>query len=210
MALAPRFAGQKLAASSVQPTAVHTLELYLDYVCPFSAKIFKTVYSSPLRDTLLKKYGQQVVTIFRQQIQPWHPSSTLTHEAGYAVLKLSPDKFYEFSEKLFERQTEFFDVNVVNETRNATYRRLAKIAAEVGVDEAKVYGLLEISDKPGEDGSLNSGNGVTDAVKLQVKANRLVGVHVTPTVVFDGIVNNDISSSWTKEQWEDWLDKNIV
>lgn len=138
------------------------------------------MYSSPLRDTLLKKYGQQVVTIFRQQIQPWHPSSTLTHEAGYAVLKLSPDKFYEFSEKLFERQTEFFDVNVVNETRNATYRRLAKIAAEVGVDEAKVYGLLEISDKPGEDGSLNSGNGVTDAVKLQVKANRLVGVHVTP------------------------------
>ncbi|KAJ4345721.1 uncharacterized protein N0V89_011856 [Didymosphaeria variabile] len=210
MALAPRFAGQKLASSSIQPKAVHTLELYLDYVCPFSAKLFKTVYSSPLRDTLLKKYGDHVVTIFRQQIQPWHPSSTLTHEAGYAVLKLSPDKFYEFSEKLFERQKEFFDVSVVNETRNNTYKRLAKIAGEVGVDEAKVFELLKISDKPGEDGSLNSGNGVTDAVKLQVKANRLVGVHVTPTVVFDGVVNNDISSSWTKEQWEEWLEKNVV
>ncbi|KAF2442153.1 hypothetical protein P171DRAFT_433711 [Karstenula rhodostoma CBS 690.94] len=210
MALAPRFAGQKLASSSIQPKAVHTLELYLDYVCPFSAKLFKTVYSSPLRDTLLKKYGGGVVTIFRQQIQPWHPSSTLTHEAGYAVLKLSPDKFYAFSEKLFERQKEFFDVSVVNETRNDTYKRLAKIAGEVGVDEGKVFELLKISDKPGEDGSLNSGNGVTDAVKLQVKANRLVGVHVTPTVVFDGIVNNDISSSWTKEQWEEWLEKNVV
>lgn len=44
----------------------------------------------------------------------------------------------------------------------------------------QVYDLLKISDKPGEDGSLNSGNGVTDAVKVQVKANRLVGVHVTP------------------------------
>jgi hypothetical protein len=96
------------------------------------------------------------------------------------VLQLSPDKFYAFSEKLFERQKEFFDVSVVNETRNATYKRLAKIAAEVGVDEDKVYDLLHISDQPAEDGSLNSGNGVTDAVKLQVKANRLVGVHVTP------------------------------
>ena len=68
--------------------------------------------------------------------------------------------------------------------------------------------MLKISDKPGEDGSLNSGNGVTDDVKVQVKANRLVGVHVTPTVVFDGVVANDISSSWTTEQWEEWLEKN--
>lgn len=96
------------------------------------------------------------------------------------MLQVSPDKFYAFSEKLFEQQKDFFDVSVVNETRNATYKRLAKIAAEVGVDEAEVYKLLEISDKPTEDGSLNSGNGVTDAVKLQVKANRLVGIHVTP------------------------------
>jgi protein-disulfide isomerase len=72
-----------------------------------------------------------------------------------------------------------------------------------------VYGLLEISDKPGEDGSLNSGNGVTDDVKVQVKANRLTGVHVTPTVVFDGVVNNEISSSWTVEQWEEWLEKSV-
>ena len=79
----------------------------------------------------------------------------------------------------------------------------------MGVDEGKVYGLLEISDKPGEDGALNSGNGVTDDVKVQVKANRLTGVHVTPTVVFDGVVNNEISSSWTAEQWEEWLEKNV-
>lgn len=77
--------------------------------------------------------------IFRQQIQPWHPSSTLVHEAGYAVLKLKPDAFYPFSAALFAEQTAFFDVNVVNETRNNTYKRLAKIAASVGVDGDKVY-----------------------------------------------------------------------
>lgn len=78
------------------------------------------------------------------------------------------------------------------------------------MSETEVYKLLEISDKPAEDGSLNTGNGVTADVKTQVKMNRLVGIHVTPTVVFDGVVNGDISSSWTKEQWEEWLQKNVV
>lgn len=59
--------------------------------------------------------------IFRQQIQPWHPSSTLVHEAGVAVLRLAPSKFWDFSAKLFEQQKEYFDVNVVNEPRNDTY-----------------------------------------------------------------------------------------
>ncbi|ORY05688.1 thioredoxin-like protein [Clohesyomyces aquaticus] len=210
MALPPKFAGQKLASSAIQPAAVHTLELYLDYVCPFSAKMFKTIYTTPLRQTLTSKYGSSLVTIFRQQIQPWHPSSTLTHEAGVAVLRLAPDKFLDFSTKLFDQQKSFFDVNVVNETRNATYKRLAKIAGEVGVDEEKVYGLLEIGDKPAEDGGLNTGNGVTNDVKVLVKMNRLVGVHVTPTVVFDGVVANEISSSWSVEQWEEWLGKNVA
>ncbi|KAF2831208.1 hypothetical protein CC86DRAFT_366628 [Ophiobolus disseminans] len=209
MALAPKFAGQKLASSAIAPRAVHTIELYLDYVCPFSQKLFKTVYSGNLRKTLLEKYGDRVVTIFRQQIQPWHPSSTLVHEAGYAVQKVDSTKFYEFSAALFDQQKDFFDVNVVNETRNNTYKRLAKIAGSVGVDEKKVYDLLEISDKPGEDGSLNTGNKVTDDVKIQVKANRLTGVHVTPTVVFNGVVNNDISSGWSESQWEEWLEKNV-
>jgi protein-disulfide isomerase len=149
------------------------------------------------------------VTIFRQQIQPWHPSSTLVHEAALAVLRLAPDKFYDYSAALFAKQADFFDANVVNETRNATYKRLAKLAAGVGVDEGEVYGLLVISDKPGEDGGLNVGNGVTADVKTVVKMNRLVGVHVTPTVVVDGVVNNEISSGWTEKQWEEWLEKNI-
>ena len=46
-----------------------------------------------------------------------------------------------------------------------------------------MYDLLKIDDKPGPDGSMNSGNGVTNQLKVLVKMNRLVGIHVTPTVV---------------------------
>lgn len=101
-------------------------------------------------------------------------------------------------------------MNVVNETRNKTYERLAKLGASVGIDEKEMLKLLWISDKPASDGSLNTGNGVTNDLKVLVKMNRMQGIHVSPTVVFDGVVENSISSSFTPEQWEDWLDKNVA
>ncbi|TVY92254.1 hypothetical protein LAWI1_G003103 [Lachnellula willkommii] len=165
MALAPKFAGQRFTATNAP--ALHTLELYLDYVCPFSAKMFNTVYSSVV-PLIKQKYPSKVQILFRQQIQPWHPSSTLVHEAAVAVLKLEPGKFWEFSK------------------------------------------LLWIDDKPASDGSLNIGNAVTNDLKVLVKMNRLVGVHVTPTVIFDGVVENSISSSFTGQQWEEWLEKNVA
>ena len=70
--------------------------------------------------------------------------------------------------------------------------------------------MLWIEDKPDKDGSLNNGNGVTNDLKVLVKMNRMQGVHVTPTVVFNGVVENGISSSFTGEQWEEWLEKNVV
>ncbi|KAI4286832.1 MAG: hypothetical protein L6R35_003915 [Caloplaca aegaea] len=170
--------------------------------------MFATLSTSIL-PYLSKEYPRNVQFIFRQQIQPWHPSSTLCHEAGAAVLRVTPESFWPFSKVLFDHQKEFFDVNVVNETRNETYKRLAKLATEVDIDEGKVYGLLEIADKPGEDGSLNTGNGVTNDVKVMVKVNRLMGVHVTPTVLFNGVVENSISSSSTGAEWQAWLDENI-
>ncbi|KAG9231855.1 hypothetical protein BJ875DRAFT_536322 [Amylocarpus encephaloides] len=207
MALAPKFAGQKFAATAA-PT-LHTLELYLDYVCPFSAKMFNTIYTSVV-PLIQKKYATKVQILFRQQIQPWHPSSTLVHEAGVAVLRLQEKKFWEFSKALFDDAKSYYDINVVGESRNQTYARLAKLGASVGLEEEEMLKLLWINDKPAEDGSLNIGNAVTNDLKVLVKMNRLVGVHVTPTVVFDGIVENGISSSFTGEQWEEWLEKNVA
>lgn len=70
--------------------------------------------------------------------------------------------------------------------------------------------MLWINDKPAEDGSLNTGNGVTNDLKVLVKMNRMQGIHVTPTVVFNGVVENSISSSFSEEQWDEWLEKNLV
>ncbi|KAL2019712.1 hypothetical protein VTK56DRAFT_9249 [Thermocarpiscus australiensis] len=230
MAVPPKFAGHKLqfaapqtpeTAAGVSSTTTHTLELYLDYVCPFSARLFHTLYTSVIPLLREKEKSGQLLSrggggggglaiVFRHQVQPWHPSSTLAHEAGLAVLQLAPGRFWEFSAALFARQRDFFDVSVVNETRNETYRRLARIAGSVGVDEQQVYERLEVGDRAAEDGSLNIGNRVTNDLKVLIKMARLVGVHVSPTAIFDGVVNNEISSGWGKQEWADWLERNVV
>ncbi|KAL4935066.1 hypothetical protein BDV06DRAFT_207748 [Aspergillus oleicola] len=208
MALAPRFAGQRLLLAPAHPQQ-HTLELYLDYVCPFSAKLFKTFYTSA-RPMITERYQSRLQVIFRQHIQPWHPSSTLTHEAGAAILKIAPHKFWDFSAALFERQDEFFDMSVVNETRNRTYERLADIGESVGANKNDILELLRVAEKPDKEGQLNSGNKVTNDIKLMVKADRLIGVHVSPTVYFNGIEVPEISSSFTATQWEQWLAENAA
>lgn len=104
-------------------------------------------------------------------MQPWHPSSTLVHEAAVAVLRIAPDKFWDFSEALFKKQTEYFDEAVVDETRNQTYKRLAALAGSVGIDEGKVYELLEV--KAGN--PTNAGNQVSNDFKLIIKVCTRLG-----------------------------------
>ncbi|KFZ13952.1 hypothetical protein V502_06332 [Pseudogymnoascus sp. VKM F-4520 (FW-2644)] len=215
MALAPKFYGQLFTSLSHAPK-VHTLEVYLDYVCPFSKKQFETIYEKvfPIIKT---KYQGRINVVFRQQVQPWHPSSTLVHEAGVAALRLNPAAFWAYSAVLFKHQTEFFDVNVVNETRNQTYRRLAKLYGALGAsgpgthqaDEEKLYELLVVGEKAGEGGALNIGNKVTDDLKLLIKLGRQTGIHVSPTVLWDGLVDNSISSSWTVEQWDKYFEEKL-
>lgn len=124
--------------------------------------------------------------------------------------QLAPSKFWTFSEALFNDQKSYFDVNIVNEPRNATYKRLAKLATDsTGLDADEVYKLLAIPEKAADDGSLNIGNGVTNDLKITIRIARLVGVHVSPTVIFNGVVNNEISSGWSADQWLEYLGKVI-
>lgn len=169
MALPPKLVGQKLLAATADESK-HTLELYLDYVCPFSARLFNTFYTS-VRPVVTQRYHSKLQVIFRQHIQPWHPSSTLVHEAGAAVLRVAPEKFWDFSAALFKQQAEFFDARVVNEGRNKTYERLAKIAGQTGVNESQVFELLKINENPQDESQIHVGNGVTSDVKRMVKVS---------------------------------------
>lgn len=138
--------------------------------------MFKTFYDSVI-PMIKESYTPKLQVIFRPQIQPWHPASTLTHEAAVAVLRLAPSKFWDFSDALFREQKEFFDEIVVNETRNETYGRLARLAAKVaGIEEQEMMSMLQISDAPSADEAVNVGNQVTNDLKYLTKVRQSFGV----------------------------------
>ncbi|KAL6309780.1 hypothetical protein BKA93DRAFT_723293 [Sparassis latifolia] len=186
--------------------APHTLDVFLDYVCPFSAKISLAI------DAVLKpllspggKYAGKVKIIFRPQVQPWHASSTLTHEAGLAAARAAPDAFWAFSLALFKQQGDFFDIPSSTLTPLQIREKLAAIAQQtIGANRVDAFkGLLKLKSTP------NGGVDVTEDLKYTIKFSRQNGIHVSPTVLWDGLVANEVSSSWGEKEWTDFLEKKV-
>lgn len=148
MSISPRYATHKLG-----PETAHKIELYLDYVCKFSAKAWARLRSEII-PAVESKYPGKVQWIFAHQVQPWHPQSTFVHEAGLAVSRLlatstaskslQNEIFFKFNDVLFERSTDFYDEKVYHETRPEIYERLADLAVEV----------LELYEKENKDKSI--------------------------------------------------------
>jgi len=179
----------------------------VDYVCPFSAKMAFAI------ENVLKpkfapsgEYDSKVKVILRLQVQPWHSTSTLTHEAAIAVARVSPENFWPFSLGLFKNQQQYFDIPTSTLTPLQIRENLAQLASEYlpsnKVDEFKE--LLSLKYSP--HGAL----AVTDDLKYTIKFARQNGIHVSPTVLWDGLIVGDISSGWGEAEWSKFLKENVV
>jgi len=174
-------------------------------VCPFSAKIFKKIFDTVIPE-IEKSNPGAFQFIFRHVVQPWHPSSTLVHEAGLAVARLHPDKFWVFSRALFEEQEKYFDTAVLKETREQTYAKLAELAHRTaGVDKEKFLQLLAVKPSQEHGKESNAGNDITVDLKLFIRQARQISIHVTPTVVINGIIDSSIESSTPEDKWHEKL-----
>ncbi|KAG0033474.1 hypothetical protein BGZ82_006090 [Podila clonocystis] len=206
MSLPPKYSGHRIAGVSA---AEHTLELYLDYVCPFSAKIWNQVYHHVV-PWLEQEHPGKVQVIVRNQIQPWHPSSTLTAEAALAVESIDTSLFASFSDVLFLHQKKFFDESVIEKSRRDQYEALATLAITAlpkshTFTKGRILELLHISAVEDAEKSTNIGNKVAADLKYFIKLGRQTGIHVSPTALWDGLVENAISSGWTLDAWKEFL-----
>ncbi|KAF9006742.1 hypothetical protein BDQ17DRAFT_1389502 [Cyathus striatus] len=204
MALQPSLRPLIVAGSADAP---HTIDMFLDYVCPFSAKAARTI------DTVLRplfgpggKYAGKVKIIFRPQVQPWHATSTYVHEAGLAALRSSPENFWAFSLALFNHQEDYFDIPASTLTPLQVREKLAQLASTV-IPEGAVDNFSELLKLKG---SPNGGTAVTDDLKYTIKFSRQNSIHVSPTVLFDGLVAPEISSSWGEKEWSEFLEKKVT
>lgn len=196
MALQPQLRPLIIAGRQDAP---HTLDIFLDYVCPYSGKLSVTIDKviKPLVDAG-GKYEGKVKVIFRNQVQPWHGASTFTHEAGLAVARVSPKEFWPFSLLLLEKQKEYYDIPTSHLSPVQIRENLASLFAKTGVPDDKVEAfkeLLKLKSTP------NGGVSVTDELKYTIKFSRQNSVHVSPSVLWDGILASEISSDWGKDEW---------
>lgn len=194
MSLLPKYAAYSWSNSSRR----HTIELFLDLVCPFSARLWSTVVGE---NNLPEKYKSSIDFIFRHQIQPWHPQSTLVHTVVMAVAREQPSRLFDAITGLFKRQKEFFDEHVEEKNPIEIYQKILTVLNE----EAQVQ--LNIDLFRTNKSEANAGNSLTIDVKYHVKYARKHAIHVSPTVFVDGLEETQISSSWTVEQWQSYLDK---
>jgi len=153
------------------------------------------------------RYEGKIKVIFRNQVQPWHGASTFTHEAGLAVARVTPGKFWPFSLHLLQRQEEFYDIPTSTLTPVQIRDKLASLYAESGVtgDQVEAFrDLLRNKSTP------NGGVSVTDELKYTIKFSRQNGVHVSPSVLWDGLLIGEISSSWGETEWAQFLEQKVA
>jgi len=134
---------------------------------------------------------------------------------------------------VFDHQKEYFNVPVQTLTPSQIRDSLVNLATDlleakgkVSGPKSKVFGelrdALEAKERT-ENGEkkIHGGNAAEVAMKytrkagprwlrrtadLAVKLGRQNGIHVTPTVLFDGLKEDLVSSSWGKEEWEKFLE----
>ena len=197
MSLLPKYAAYALNSSSNNSNR-HTVELYLDLVCPFSARLWSTVV---VDNKLPEKFQSQIQFIFRHQIQPWHIQSTLVHTVIMAVAREHPARLFDAITALFKRQRELFDEHIEDKSQVEIYQKILSIVHE----ETQIQ--LDLEQFRIKRTEANAGNALTTDVKYHIKYARKHAVHVSPTVFIDGLEDSEISSSWTNEQWTKYLEK---
>lgn len=204
--ISPRYAlSHYYFRSLVNPTVVN---LYLDYNCPFSAKIYFTM--SKVIMELNKQVPDKFQFVFVNVVQPWHPQSVLLHEYSLVVAHLlrenAPEQsnglFWKVSRELFANKEQFFDSVTGNVGRNDLYAKINDIifgVLDLPFAKEEVLDALQIQETSLENAQ-NGGNAATVDVKYFTRYLRGVGVHFTPTVSVNGIVDALVSSSSTSEE----------
>ncbi|KAG8811770.1 hypothetical protein FRC17_002330 [Serendipita sp. 399] len=186
---------------SGSPDSPRTLEFFYCFVCTHSARSAETL-ETVVKPLLEEKYPNQVKVIFRPQVQPWWPSSSIVHEASLAVAHVAPTKWWSYALALFRNRTSFTDIPTSSLTPVQLRSKLADFGHEQGIlseeETQKVKELLTL--KPG--GGLGW---VTDELKYSLKYSRQNSVHFSPTVLFDGLIVSDVQSSWGSKEWSNFF-----
>ncbi|UZJ51431.1 hypothetical protein CBS101457_000751 [Exobasidium rhododendri] len=223
--------------------APHSLEMYLDFLCPFSNKQLHGVHEHLLPMIFDKEspfYGK-VRIILRPYPQPWHSTSGLLAEQAIAIARLAEpsgknaaqeslvlkdpklNAFWVYSLEIMKRQDQYFDGPARLKNPDQIRSDFVNLAISTLGEEPKKHAGKPLL-RPHERGlplgqavknlvrveaEGNGGSAVIGDLKYCIKVGRQNSIHVTPTVVWNGLVESSVSSSFGKKEWSDFLEKNV-
>lgn len=186
-----------LTPKTIPETPRVTVEMFMDYNCIFSGRLFTKVNREVVPLLQQKKLADKFEFSFIHVVQPWHHiNSGAEHEVALAVSKVYPGQFWKYSQVIFDNGSQFYDTEMYNVTRKEAYGKLIKLAVD-NLDSVSAEKLWEqVAVPPTADGKPGqTGNNVAADLKYFTRYERTLGVHVTPTVFVNGIVSPKIESS---------------
>lgn len=174
--LAPRYIGY-IKGNTKDPKVI--VEAFIDVLCPFSTKAFLT-----LEELVEKETGIQLRVI--HLVQPWHPQSThLTCNVAQAYFDSGDEAAFKSMRAIMTNQTTYSDEAVSELTTK-------QLKDQVG----------QFTGHPFKDEDFQR---IDRWMKNQQKYARQNSVHMTPSVAINGLMESEASSSWTLQQWQDFL-----
>jgi protein-disulfide isomerase len=133
---------------------------YSDYECPFCKNFHSTMQQ------VAKEYGNKVAWVYRHYPLPFHTNAQMESEAAECVGEVGgKDKFWQYSDMIYSKTQ--------STGTSFTKEQMVDMAAEVGVNKAKVQSCLD------------SGK-YTQKVKDQMSAGAEAGIQGTPGTVIVG------------------------
>ncbi len=138
-----------------------TVVTYLDFQCPFSARVYRT-----LVEGLLPKYGDRLRLVFKSfPLDTVHPWATAAAAAAACAGDQEPDLYFSIAEELFRDQDEVTSENLGS-----------RVAARLTRENADAKTFAVCAD---------SGAGLAK-VRADEEEGRRLGVRSTPTVFVNG------------------------
>lgn len=200
--LHPRYIKSHVAG--FKPLA-NSVEVFLDYNCPYSGIMFKKVQDELLPRLQSEGLSEKYNIVFVNVVQPWHGvQSSILHDVSFAVSRVKPELFWKVSRAFFDNMTQFYDTEIEDKSRRELTREVIALVGQVpgisGTDVERITELVAVAGVKADGSANNVGNGVAKDSKYFARYARTLGVHVTPSVLVNGIYMAQIESSTAAEK----------
>eukprot|EP00455_Lapot_gusevi_P045650 TRINITY_DN5873_c0_g2_i1.p1 TRINITY_DN5873_c0_g2~~TRINITY_DN5873_c0_g2_i1.p1 ORF type:complete len:133 (+),score=38.45 TRINITY_DN5873_c0_g2_i1:164-562(+) len=125
--------------------------------------------------------------------QPWHAQGAYAARSVLAAGEISHELAWKMAAKVYEHMERWSDEKADNMSSIQFYDVCGDYASEFGLDKATFVQ------------NMRSAN-ITQQLKFACRFHRQNGIHMTPSILVNGIHVYEFGSAWTLEQFQQILD----